>query len=147
MNYSLVWILITTVTDPNNIDVRYALEERIQIQEKKESVWRFDKIVSMTIYFNKLVKWMDQFMKKIPMRSSAVINIQNGDKYCFLWSILAHFHPIANPKKGHATRVSNYRQCFDELNLEGYDFSNGFKCSDAHISEKIQKTYLQTYLN
>ena len=26
---------------------------------------------------------------KIPLRSSAILNIQNNNKYCFIWSILA----------------------------------------------------------
>ena len=30
----------------------------------------------------------------------------------------------------------NYKQCFDELNIENFDFSNGLKCSDVHKFEK-----------
>ena len=33
--------------------------------------------------------------------------------------------------------MSNYRQIFDELNIEGFDISNGFRCSDVHILEKL----------
>ena len=42
-----------TESDLDNIIVRFALEEQIQRQEIKNSVWRFDIINSMTIYFNK----------------------------------------------------------------------------------------------
>ena len=63
------------------------------------------------------------------MRSNAILNIENNDKYCFLWSILASLHPFKNI---HPNRVSNYKQYFDELNLQGFDFTNGFKCSDVH---------------
>ena len=42
-----------TQTDINNIDVKSPLENQIQLQEKKDSGWRFDKIISMTIYFFK----------------------------------------------------------------------------------------------
>ena len=66
---------------------------------------------------------------KIPLRSSAILNIENDDKYCFLWSILAKLHPCNN---NHPNRVSNYRQYFNELNIEGIDFSDGFRCSDVH---------------
>ena len=66
---------------------------------------------------------------KIPLRSNAVLNIENNDKYCFLWSILASLHPCNNNQPN---RVSNYRQYFDELNIQGFDFSKGFRCSDVH---------------
>ena len=66
---------------------------------------------------------------KVPHRSSAILYIENSDKYCFLWSILAHLHPFNN---NHPNRDSNYKQNFNELNIEGFDFTNGFKCSDVH---------------
>ena len=62
------------------------------------------------------------------------MNIKNDDKYCFIWSMLASLHPCKNENP---TRVSNYRQYFDELNNEGLDFTNGFKCSDLHRFEKL----------
>ena len=62
------------------------------------------------------------------MRSNPILNIENNDKYCFLWSILAYLYPCNN----HPNRVSNYKQYFDELNINGFDFSEGFKCSDVH---------------
>ena len=31
---------------------------------------------------------------KLPLRSNAILNIQNDDKYCFIWSILAHMFPV-----------------------------------------------------
>ena len=66
---------------------------------------------------------------KIPLRSSAVLNIENIDRYCFLCSILSHLFHCNN---NHPNRVSNYRQYFDELNIQGFDFTNGFRCSDFH---------------
>ena len=62
------------------------------------------------------------------MRSNATLNIENNDKYCFLWSILASLYPCNN----NPNRVSNCRQYFNELNINGFDFTNGFKCSDVH---------------
>lgn len=48
----------------------------------------------------------------------AVINIQNEDEKCFLWSVVAALHPAThNPH-----RVSNYRKFEDTLNLSGIDF-------------------------
>ena len=57
------------------------------------------------------------------------MNIENFDKFCFIWSILASLDPCKN---NHPSRVSNYKQYFDKLNIQGFDFNYGFKCSDAH---------------
>ena len=39
---------------------------------------------------------------KIPLRSNAILNIKNNDKYGFLWSTLASLHPSDN---SHPTRI------------------------------------------
>ena len=66
---------------------------------------------------------------KIPLRPNAILNIENNDKYCFLWSILAFLHPCNN---NHPNRVSKYKQHFNELKIQEFDFTNGFKCTDMH---------------
>ena len=66
---------------------------------------------------------------KIPLRSNALLNTENKDKYCFLWSILAYFYPC---NINHPNRVSNYKQYFNELNIKGFDFTNGFNCNVVH---------------
>ena len=43
--------------------------------------------------------------------------------------MLAYLHPCNN---NHPDIVSNYRQYFNEFNIEGFEFTNGFKCSDVH---------------
>ena len=70
---------------------------------------------------------------KLPLRSSAILNIKNDDKYCFMWSILAKLHPCEN----NSNIVSSYRKYFNELNIEAFDFTNGFKCSDMYRFEKL----------
>ena len=118
-----------TETDINDIDVKSQLEHQIQIQETKECGWIFDEINSMKISFYKTREINGSSYFKIPLRSNALINIKNNDKYCFIWSILASLHPCENH---HPNRVSNYKQYFNELNIEGFNFTNGFKCSDVH---------------
>ena len=85
-----------TETDIDNIDIKSTLEHQIQIQELKDCGWRFDKINSMTIYFYKTGEMNSRSHVKIPLRSSAVLNIENDDKCCFLCSILAKLHPCNN---------------------------------------------------
>ena len=123
-----------TQSDLDNIDVKSPLEFQIQQQEMKNSGWRFDKINSMTVYFYKTVELNGSNFIKIPLRSNASLNIENNDKYCFLWSILAYLHPCNN---NHPKRVSNYKQYFNELNINGFDFTNGFKCSDVHRFNEV----------
>ena len=118
-----------TQSDLNKIDITSPLENQIRQQEMKDSGWRFDKLYSMTIYFYKTNEMNGSNYVKILLRSNAVLNIENNDKYCFLGSILSYLHPCNN---NHTNRVSNYRQYFDELNIQGFDFSKGFRCSDVH---------------
>ena len=69
----------------------------------------------MTVYFDKTDELNGSNYVKIPLRSNAILNIGNNDKYCFIWSILASLHPCNN---NHPNRVSNYKQNFDELNVQ-----------------------------
>ena len=118
-----------TESDIDNIDVRSQLEQQIQVQETKESGWIFDKINSMKISFYKTTESNGTSYVKIPLRSNAILNIQNNAQYCSIWSISASLQPceISNP-----SRVNNYSQYFNELNFQNFDFTNGFKCSDVH---------------
>ena len=118
-----------TETDIINIDVKSQLEHQIQIQRTKESGWIFDKINSKKIRFYKTEELNGSSYVKIPLRSDALINIKNNDKYCFFWSILASLQLCEND---HPKRVSNYIQYFNEINFQSFDFTNGFKCSDVH---------------
>ena len=123
----------STESDINNIDVKPQLAHQNQIQETKDSGWIFDKINSMRIRLYKTNELNGSSYIKIPLRSSAILNIENNDKYCFIWSILANLHPCEN---SHPTRVKIYRQYFDELNIQDFDFTNGFKCSVMFINSR-----------
>ena len=118
-----------TQSDIDNNNITFPLERQIQTQEMKDSGWSFDKLYSMTIHFYKTNEMNGSNYIKIPLRSNAILNFENNDKYCFIWSLLAYLHPCNN---NHPNRVSNYRQYFNELNIQGFDFSKGFKCSDVH---------------
>ena len=72
------------------------------------------------------------------MRSNALLNIKNNDKYCFIWSILVSLRPCDIDRPN---RVSNYTQYFDELNNNNFNFTNGFRCSDVQKFEKPKKLY------
>ena len=131
-----------TESDIDNIDVKSQLEHQIQNQEMKESGWIFDKINSMKISFYKTTEMNGTNYVKIPLRSNAILNIQNNDKYCFIWSILASFHPCENT---HPSRVNKYLQYFNELNIQGFDFTNGFKSSDVHKYNELNNLSVNIY--
>ena len=116
-------------TDIKNIDVKSPLDYQIQQQEMKDCGWRFDGINSMTIYFYKTGELNGSNYVKNTLRSNAILNIENKEKYCFIWSVLAWLHPCNNILPN---RISNFNQYFDELNVNGFDFTNGFRCSDVH---------------
>ena len=69
-----------TESDLDKIDVRSPLEHQIQQQEMKDSGWRFNKKNSMTVYFYKTGELNASNFVKFPLRSNAVLNIENNDK-------------------------------------------------------------------
>ena len=73
----------------------------------------------MTVFFYKTGEINGSNFVKFTLRSNALLNIENNDKYCPLWSFLAYLHPCNN---NHPKRVSNYKQFFIELNIDGFDF-------------------------
>ena len=130
-----------TQTHIDNIDIKSPLEHQIQQQEMKDSGWRFDKINSMTVYFYKTTELNGSIYVKIPLRTNAILNIENNDKFCFLWSILAYLHPCNN----HPNRVSIYRLYFNQLNNQNFDFTNGFKCSDIHKFNELNNLSINMF--
>ena len=50
--------------------------------------------------------------------SKSILNIENNDQYCFIWSILAHLHPAKN----NSNKIYNYKPFFHNLNLKDLDF-------------------------
>jgi len=55
---------------------------------------------------------------KLPFESKAVINVQNFDDKCFLWSIISCFYPTEDIT--HRYRVSNYKQFENKYKIESY---------------------------
>ena len=131
-----------TESDIDNIDVRSQLEHQIQIQETEESGWIFDKINSMKISFYKTEELNGTSYVKIPLRSNAILKVQNIEKFCFVWSILASLHPCENTLP---SRKNNYIRYFNELNFQSFDFTNGFICSDVHRFNELISLSVNIY--
>ena len=71
-------------SDKVNIDVRSQPEQKVQSQISKDSGWRFDESISMTIYVYKTSELNVSIYVKIPMRDSAILIFENCDTNCFL---------------------------------------------------------------
>ena len=124
-----------TESDLDKIDKKSPLEQQIQQQEMKDTGWRFDKTNSMTIFFYKTGILNGSKYFKIHLKSNAILNIENNDTFCFLWSIIASLHPC---NYNHPNRVSNYKPYFNELNIEGFNLTDGFRCSDVHKFNELK---------
>ena len=73
-----------TESDLGKINTKWELEQQIQNQEIQDSGWRFREIINMNIHFYKTQELNATSYVKIPIRSNAILNIQNDDKYCFI---------------------------------------------------------------
>ena len=84
--------------------------------------------------------------KVIIFKNTSQVNIfsnnENDDKYCSIASILASLHPCENT---HTDRISIYRQKFNEINLERFDFIDAFKCSNVKNFEKIYSLSIKNF--
>ena len=59
-----------------------------------------------------------------------------------IWSLSAFLHPCNN---SNPTRVKNYLQYFNEINIEGLNFTSGFKRSDVHKFNEFKKLSINIY--
>ena len=130
-----------TQSEIDNVDIQWDLEAREQNLEMRKSGWIFQRVNSMTKSFYNTGNMDGSSYVKIPLRSSAILNIKIDDKYCFLWSILAKLHPC----EINSNIVSSFKKYFDELNMEGFDFTNGFRCSDMCGFEKLNILSINIY--
>ena len=69
----------------------------------------------------------------------ALVNVQNEDQNCFLYSVLACIH---NPKKN-AERPAQYKKCLSELRYEGIEMPMATK--DIDKFEKLNDLAISVY--
>ena len=119
----------------NDLDIMSDLDNEIKRREMEASGWDIQGINHLKIYFHKTNAFNGRTCVKFPIRTNAILNIQNKDTYCFLWSILANIHPIDN--KNHPYCVSKYEPYRNELNIINIDFTNGMKITDIPKFENL----------
>ena len=94
------------------------------------------------MYFFKTGELNGSNYAKIPLRSNAILKIENNDKYCFIWSLLASLHPCNDI---YPNRVSIYKKYSNELNIQAFDFTNGFKCNDIHKFNELNNLSINIF--
>jgi hypothetical protein len=108
-------------------DVPTALQElfkQFDEQERQQSGWTFEKIVQLEVHTATLepLQASSYIATPITLRlTKGVLNIKNTqDEKCFLWSVLAHLHPVVHGKN--ANRITKYEPFLGQLNTEGLTF-------------------------
>ena len=110
------------------------LSHQLDEFEQGESGYINDSIKKLTV---KMFKYHDiraSIFCKLPKsfsNSKSIVNIQNNDNYCFLWSILAYKYKVDN----HRERVSHSENHFHELNQGDIHFL--MKIKDIPTFERL----------
>ena len=60
--------------------------------QQKESQWIFIRIISSNIFLYNVTDESAKSCIKSPFISKSILNVQNNDNKCFLYSILAYFY-------------------------------------------------------
>ena len=118
------------------------MNHQIDEFEPGESGYIFDSIKKLTV---KMFKYHDiraSSYCKLPKafcNSKSIVDIQNNDNYCFLWSFLAHKYKVDN----HRERVSHYENHFRELNQGDIQFP--MKIKDIPTFERLNNLNINVF--
>ena len=122
--------IITEETDLHEIyqEMSDEIEEEIQkVENAVGSGWIFVKIIDLTLHTTKWVPLKASSYIDLPKElknKQAIINMQNQDNKCFLWSVLR----ALNPKDKNAERIDkDLRSKENTLNMEGINYPVDFQ--------------------
>ena len=65
-------------------------------QERQGSGWYLSKLIQIEVHTATLSPLEASSYIELPKRTQAVLNIKNEDNMSFIWSVLAHLHPMDN---------------------------------------------------
>ncbi|XP_041351368.1 uncharacterized protein LOC121370296 [Gigantopelta aegis] len=89
--------------------------------QRQGSNWTVDKVVDLTIHMARYRPLRGSSYTPLPIKlraKHAIVNVQNRDQKCFMWSVLAALYPV----KQHAERVAKYAQYVNQLDTTGISF-------------------------
>ena len=123
-------------TNVNDIirDSKSKILEGISNYQNNGSDWYFKQIHQLEIHTNEFKQMRGFSYLPLPdwiMRKKAIVNIQNKDEKCFLWSILRYLHPTEK----NDYRLSDLKQYEFSLNTKGITFP--MKVKDINKFERL----------
>ena len=98
-----------------------AILNKIHNFQEGGSGWYFKEVISLEIHTvdYKPIKGSSYIpLPDFLMRKKAIINMENKDDKCFLWSVLRYLHP----REKHSTRINDLREYENDLNFKGIEF-------------------------
>ena len=110
------------------IDVKVFLKEMIKeildnlsVFQLNGSGWYFKEVIRLEIHIVEYKPMKGGSFIPLPKfitKKKSIINIQNKDNKCFLWSILRYLHPI----QMNEVRLTDLKKYENDLNFKGIDF-------------------------
>ena len=94
--------------------------------QRDSSDWYFKEVIQLEIHTVQYKPMNGASYIPLPdfiMRKKAIINVQNKDEKCFLWSVLRYLHP-ANKNE---IRINDLKKYENDLNMQDIDFSSQIK--------------------
>ena len=108
------------------------------------SGWALQRLLHLDLSINKINPLKASSYIPLPNEieaKKAVLNIQNNDEKCFMWSVLAALHPV--DRSDNANRVTKYLPYVDELDFTGMEFP--FKLKDVSKFEQLNNISINVY--
>ena len=93
----------------------------LSIYLKNGSGWYFKEVIRLEIHIVEYKEMKGGSYIPLPnfiMRKKAIINMENGDNKCFLWSILRYLHP----REKHSPRIRDLKKYENDLNFKEINF-------------------------
>ena len=88
---------------------------------EQDSGWRFEEVIRLEIHTVDYKPMKGESYIPLPnfiMRKKAIINMENKDDKCFLWSVLRYLHPVQK----NVSRINDLREYKNDLNFKGINF-------------------------
>jgi len=129
-------------------NVKDVILEKLDSFQEKDSGWALYEILSLKVNINSYnpVSYGISTYIKVPkflQKSKSILNIQNNDPYCFLWSLMASKFPCNYLK--HPTKTSSYasHRFQDVFKYEGIKFP--IKMKDIPKFEKMNSISINVF--
>ena len=94
--------------------------EKLADYQRNGSGWHFKDVISLEIHTADYKTLKGESYIPLPdflMRKKAIINMENKDSKCFLWSVLRYLHP----QEKHSSRINDLIKYENVLNFKGID--------------------------